>query len=87
MTATVETTRPPASALADARLTAGGILRSEWVKLVTLRSTWWCLGVIVGLTAAAVLMGWRLAWRLNRLPPPVGVCNSTARRAGRLLWR
>ena len=30
-------------------------------------------GLIVGLTAAAVLMGWRLAWRLNRLPPPVGV--------------
>ena len=28
-------------------------------------------GLIVGLTAAAVLMGGRLAWRLRHLPPPV----------------
>ncbi|MBN9140926.1 MAG: ABC transporter permease subunit [Micrococcales bacterium] len=56
MTATTETTRPTASALADAHLTAGGILRSEWVKLLTLRSTWWCLGVIVALTAGIPLL-------------------------------
>lgn len=43
--------RPSTTAdLADARLSAGGILRSEWVKLVTLRSTWWCLGAIALLT-------------------------------------
>jgi len=46
MTATTQTT----SALADAHLSTGGILRSEWVKLVTLRSTWWCLGIIAALT-------------------------------------
>ncbi|GAB3510352.1 MATE family efflux transporter [Pseudoxanthomonas daejeonensis] len=28
-------------------------------------------GLIVGLTAAAVLMGWRLSWRLRHLPPAV----------------
>jgi MATE family multidrug resistance protein len=28
-------------------------------------------GLIVGLTAAALLMGGRLAWRLRNLPPPV----------------
>lgn len=61
MTATTETTRPTASALADAHLTTGGILRSEWVKLVTLRSTWWCLGIIVALTAGVpLLIGWAL---------------------------
>lgn len=55
-TQTIETPRPTASGLADARLTGGGILRSEWVKLVTLRSTWWCLGIIVALTAGIPLL-------------------------------
>ena len=55
-TQTIDTERPSASGLADARLTAGGILRSEWVKLVTLRSTWWCLGIIVALTAGIPLL-------------------------------
>ena len=37
MTATTQSL----DALADARLSGVGIVRSEWVKLVTLRSTWW----------------------------------------------
>lgn len=45
MTATIDRPRP------TARLTTGGILRSEWVKLTTLRSTWWCLGLIAAMTA------------------------------------
>lgn len=52
MTATMTPT--PALATTDlshARLTGGRIIRSEWVKLVTLRSTWWCLGVLAALTA------------------------------------
>jgi ABC-2 type transport system permease protein len=36
------------------RLSLGGVLRSEWIKLRTLRSTWWCAGVLVGLS---VLLG------------------------------
>jgi ABC-2 type transport system permease protein len=32
------------------RLTFAGVIRSEWIKLRTLRSTWWCGGVIVGLS-------------------------------------
>lgn len=43
------TTQAPGT-LAHARLSTGGILRSEWVKLFTLRSTWWCLGIIAALT-------------------------------------
>jgi ABC-2 type transport system permease protein len=39
------TTQAP-DALAGTRLSGVGIVRSEWVKLVTLRSTWWCLGVL-----------------------------------------
>lgn len=35
---------------AGARLTFGGILRSEWIKLVTLRSTLWCYLILVVLT-------------------------------------
>ena len=34
------TTHAP-DALAGARLSGAGIVGSEWVKLVTLRSTWW----------------------------------------------
>lgn len=45
MTATIERPRP------TTRLTTGGIIRSEWVKLITLRSTWWCLGIIAAMTA------------------------------------
>lgn len=45
MTATIDRPRP------TMRLTVGGIIRSEWVKLVTLRSTWWCLAIIAALTA------------------------------------
>ena len=33
-----------------ARLTFAGVVRSEWIKLRTLRSSWWCAGVIVGLS-------------------------------------
>jgi ABC-2 type transport system permease protein len=39
-----------ASISTDARLTFGGILRSEWIKLVTLRSTVWCYAILVALT-------------------------------------
>jgi len=50
MTATTQTRVSAQSGLAAARLTTGGIIRSEWVKLVTLRSTWWCLAIIAALT-------------------------------------
>jgi ABC-2 type transport system permease protein len=33
-----------------ARLSFGGILRSEWIKLVSLRSTVWCYVILVALT-------------------------------------
>lgn len=34
----------------NARLSFGGILRSEWIKLVSLRSTVWCYVILVVLT-------------------------------------
>lgn len=34
----------------DIRLSFGGLVRSEWIKLRTLRSTVWCYGLIVLLT-------------------------------------
>src|SRR6218665_1736401 len=46
MTATTGTSAD----LEHARLSTIGIVRSEWVKLVTLRSTWWCLSIIAALT-------------------------------------
>lgn len=50
MTATTQARPAGNPALTGARLSTGGILLSEWVKLVTLRSTWWCLGIIAALT-------------------------------------
>lgn len=50
MTATTQARPSTGADLSSARLSAGGILHSEWVKLVTLRSTWWCLGAIALLT-------------------------------------
>jgi ABC-2 type transport system permease protein len=40
-------TAPAASVRADARLTFGGVLRSEWIKFTSLRSTYWTSGVIL----------------------------------------
>ena len=36
-----------AATLGRGRLTFGGVLRSEWIKLVTLRSTLWCYVIMI----------------------------------------
>ena len=41
---------------ASAKVSFGGVLRSEWIKLVTLRSTMWSLGLIVLLSLAIGLL-------------------------------
>jgi ABC-2 type transport system permease protein len=52
------TTARPTAAIARP-LTFGGVLRSEWIKLLTLRSTIWSLGLIVLLSLGiGVLMAW-----------------------------
>lgn len=38
------------------RLTAGGILRAEWVKLRTVRSTLWCFGILIVLVVGIGLL-------------------------------
>jgi ABC-2 type transport system permease protein len=35
----------------EARLTFAGIMRGEWIKLLSLRSTWWTLGITVAVMA------------------------------------
>ena len=39
-----------------AHLSFGGILASEWIKLRTLRSTWWCLAIMLVLPVGIALM-------------------------------
>lgn len=57
MTTTIERAVDP-----RIRLTFGGQLRSEWIKLRTLRSTWWAAGVTVALMAGiAALAAWGLS--------------------------
>jgi len=59
--ATVSPARPTASRKPSARLSMGGILKSEWIKFRSLRSTWWTIGatvvvmVLFSLTMAASL--------------------------------
>lgn len=38
------------------RLSFGHLLRSEWIKIVSLRSTWWSLGVAAALSIAISMM-------------------------------
>ncbi|HEY0260700.1 MAG TPA: ABC transporter permease [Lacisediminihabitans sp.] len=50
MTATSDARTPgtlPGSPLDGIRVTFPGVLRSEWIKLRSLRSTLWCLGLVV----------------------------------------
>lgn len=47
MTATTPTRHRDRPAQPTSKLSFGGVLRSEWIKLRTLRSTWWCLAVMV----------------------------------------
>jgi len=56
-------TAAPASSIGDARLSTLRVVRSEWIKLRTLRSTWWCLALIVALS---VLFGLLIATFINR---------------------
>ncbi|KQO46396.1 MULTISPECIES: ABC transporter permease subunit [unclassified Frigoribacterium] len=47
MTATTPTRHRDRSARPTSKLTFGGVLHSEVIKLRTLRSTWWCLSIMV----------------------------------------
>ena len=52
---------PPRRPRSHARLTFPGVMRGEWIKLLSLRSTWWTLGItvvlmtLIGLAGAASL--------------------------------
>ena len=52
-------TAPPAHATRAAathRLTFGHLIRSEWIKLISLRSTWWSLGIAAALSVGISMM-------------------------------
>ncbi|MEK8227901.1 hypothetical protein NKG05_20080 [Oerskovia sp. M15] len=54
--ATVSAARPTAQRASSARLTFGGVLKSEWIKLWTLRSTVWTLSITVVVMVGIALM-------------------------------
>ncbi|KAA9086835.1 ABC transporter permease subunit [Microbacterium radiodurans] len=60
MSATTVQTPAPRRATASAeRLSFGRVVRSETIKLLTLRSTWWSLGVTAALAVGiSLLMAW-----------------------------
>lgn len=50
--------QPGAAPVSDVHLGAGRLVRSEWVKFRSIRSTFWCYGIIVVLTIGlAALIG------------------------------
>lgn len=53
---------PAAPAPSSARLTPWHVLRSEWIKIWTLRSTLWTVGSTI---AVLVLLGWAMAASYN----------------------
>lgn len=46
----------PARTTTDYRLSFAGLLHSEWIKLATLRSTWWSIGIVAVLTVGIALL-------------------------------
>jgi ABC-2 type transport system permease protein len=57
------TTTAPGSRLGGSHLSTLHVVRAEWIKLRTLRSTWWCLALIVALS---VLFGLLISAFINR---------------------
>lgn len=53
---TTATTSDPSRGVGRVRLSAVGLLRSEWIKLRTVRSTMWCYALIVLLTIGIGLL-------------------------------
>jgi ABC-2 type transport system permease protein len=58
-TATVPATRAAARPTGDVRVTFGRLVRSEWIKLWTVRSTWWVLPITV---IAQAGIAWMIAY-------------------------
>ncbi len=61
MSATLERERT-GSAPARSGVSFGGVIRSEWIKLFSLRSTLWCLALVVVITVG---LGALVAWSLS----------------------
>jgi ABC-2 type transport system permease protein len=55
-TATLAPTTPSQGHVTLSRLTFGGLLRSEWIKLRSLRSTFWCYLLVIVLNAGFTLL-------------------------------
>jgi ABC-2 type transport system permease protein len=58
------------------QLTFGGVLRSEWIKLISLRSTLWCYLILI-----VVTVGLGLLLSLVRNPTVGGAISAEAQRA------
>jgi ABC-2 type transport system permease protein len=56
MTTASATIAPRATRTTPYRLTFSRALRSEWIKLSTLRSTWWSIGIVAALTIGIALL-------------------------------
>ena len=70
----MSTTTPAVFVPVGDNLSFGGILWSEWTKLRSIRSTWWCYGMLVVVT---VVLGAQMASGLNF----VGVTGEPTREA------
>ena len=70
---TLTDTRTPAAASPRAarspHVTFPHLVRSEWIKFWTVRSTWWILPITVLMMAG---LGWLVTWGIRQVPPGGG---------------
>jgi ABC-2 type transport system permease protein len=67
--ATVTADRPTTRRASASRLTFGGVLKSEWIKLWTLRSTTWTLAItVVLMVGIALMLGFFMNLAVQEMP-------------------
>ena len=72
---TAGTLAPPATAGTDGRVTFTGLVRSEWIKFRSLRSSWYTLGAAA---AAMVLLGLLIGYEVGHNPANLDVEDTVA---------
>ncbi|MHA7133344.1 ABC transporter permease subunit [Oerskovia turbata] len=76
--ATVTADRPTTRRASASRLTFGGVLKSEWIKLWTLRSTTWTLAItVVLMVGIALMLGFFMNLAVQEMPAEAADATSS----------
>jgi len=76
ITATPTAAEAPTRAAATVHLTFPRLLRSEWIKLATLRSTWWSIALVALISVGlSLLIASSLASSIQQSPDAAGIAG------------